>query len=58
MECLPDSTLPDDLRSIGYAVVKTGEGERILPSAMAQQFVTGPGGELEPLATGSTRASQ
>ena len=33
MECLPDSTLPEELRKLGYKVEADGEGERILPHA-------------------------
>jgi hypothetical protein len=29
-ECLPGSSLPDDLRKLGYVVEEIGEGERIL----------------------------
>jgi hypothetical protein len=54
MECLPDSTLPDDLRKLGYVVTETGEGERILSGAIVEIFVAGPGGELVPLTEGST----
>lgn len=56
MECLPGSTLPGELRGMGYDVTEVGEGERILPSAIEQKFVTVPDGDLMPLATGSTRA--
>jgi hypothetical protein len=33
MECLPGSTLPDELRKAGYDVTGIGSGERILPTA-------------------------
>ena len=56
MECLPGSTLPDELRDQGFDLVEGREGERILPAAIEQKFVTGTDGELEPLTTGSTRA--
>jgi hypothetical protein len=55
MECLPDSTLPDELRKLGYKVEADGEGERILHSAIVEKFVTGLDGALEPLIEGSTR---
>jgi hypothetical protein len=54
IECLPGSKLPDDLRGLGYVVAATGEGERILHSAIVEQFVAGPDGELVRLTTGST----
>jgi hypothetical protein len=31
MESLPGSTLPEELRRLGYVVAATGETERILP---------------------------
>jgi hypothetical protein len=34
MECLPGSTLPDELRNKGYTVTEIGEGMRILPAAI------------------------
>jgi hypothetical protein len=52
---MPSSTIRDDLCAAGYDVSEAGDGERILPSAIAQKFVTGPDGELEPLTSGSTR---
>src|SRR5438046_3055012 len=38
MECLPDSSLPDELRKLGYDVEPAGEGERILHSAIVERF--------------------
>lgn len=55
MECLPDSTLPDELRKLGYTVEADGETERILHTAVTQKFVMGATGEFEPLTEGSTR---
>jgi hypothetical protein len=37
-------------------VIWIGEGERILPTAIIEKFVTRADGELEPLTEGSTRA--
>jgi hypothetical protein len=55
MECLPGSTLPDDLRALGYITIsKTGEGERILAGAIVEKLVAGPNSELVPLTEGST----
>jgi hypothetical protein len=56
IECLPGSTLPDELRTRGYDPVATGDGERIVPTAIIEPFGTGANGELEPLIWGSTRA--
>jgi hypothetical protein len=50
-----NSKLPDELRGLGYDVTEIGAGERILPTAIEQWFVTGLDGELKPLTSGSTR---
>jgi hypothetical protein len=55
LECLPDSTIPAELRALRYHVRETGEGQRILPHAIVQQFVTRADGEFEPLTEESTR---
>jgi len=55
IECLPGSTLPDDLRDTGYDVQADGEGERILPSAIVQRFACNVDGDFELLTEGSTR---
>jgi hypothetical protein len=55
LECLTESTLPDDIRSLGYHLTELPEGERILHSAIVQKFGSGPDGRLETLTTGSTR---
>jgi len=39
MECLPGSTLPDDLREKGYTVTADGEGTRILPHAVTEDIL-------------------
>jgi hypothetical protein len=54
MECLPDSTLPDDLRDLGYVVLPDGVGQRILHNAIIQKFTSRADGGLDPLAIGST----
>jgi hypothetical protein len=56
MECLPGSSLPHDLRERGYDLREAGVGERILHSAIVERFGRGPGGELELLTPGSSRA--
>jgi hypothetical protein len=38
VECLPGSTLPAELRKLGYDVTKAGEGERILAGAVVEPF--------------------
>jgi hypothetical protein len=40
MECLPESTLPAKLSALGYELEATGEGERILPTALTEMVVT------------------
>lgn len=55
MQCLPGSTLPDELRGFGYDVTETGDAERILSGAIIEKFIAGADGALEPLTTGSTR---
>jgi hypothetical protein len=55
MECLPSSTIPDDLRKLGYIIEETGAGERILASAIVEKLVLAPNGELAPLTADSTR---
>jgi hypothetical protein len=40
IECLPNSALPNDLRALGYDVMAAGEGERILPTAIIERFVS------------------
>ena len=51
-----DSSLPDELRKLGYDVEPAGEGERILPSAIVERFVACADGEMVPLTAGSSRA--
>lgn len=55
MECLPGSSLPDELQARGYHVTATGEGERIVPNAMVEKFITGADGTFVSLTEGSTR---
>ncbi len=55
MECLPGSSLPDELRKLGYEVTEMGDGERILPHQIVRRFVRRPDGELEPLTAESTK---
>lgn len=54
MQCLPGSSLPDDLRKLGYVVAEIGETQRILPTAIVERFVVGGDGTLQPLLFGST----
>jgi hypothetical protein len=42
MECLPGSTLPDELRKLGYTVEADGQGERILPMAITERLAMLP----------------
>jgi hypothetical protein len=38
IECLPGSSLPVELRAQGYDPVATGDGERIVPTAIIERF--------------------
>jgi hypothetical protein len=40
MECLPGSALPEELYDAGYDPEPAGEGERILPHAITETFLT------------------
>jgi hypothetical protein len=55
IDCVPGSTLPADLRALGYDVTATGDGERILPHQIVERFTRRADGELEPLTEGSTK---
>ena len=57
MECLPGSTLPDELRNAVYDVGDLGDGERILATAIVERFTTRGDGELQPLVEGSPSRS-
>jgi hypothetical protein len=52
---LPGSTLPDELRQLGYDVRDLGDGERILAAAIVERFTLTADGEFEPLVEGSTK---
>jgi hypothetical protein len=56
MECLPGSSLPDELTRLGYKLVELGEGERILPAAIVWRCTQNAAGEFEPMKAGSTCA--
>lgn len=57
MECLPGSPQPDARAKLGYRLKPDDptEGQRILHSAIPEQMVAGPSGELVPLSPGSTK---
>jgi hypothetical protein len=55
MECLPGSTLPDELRQLSYDVRDLGDCERILAAAIVERFTLTADGEFEPLVEGSTK---
>jgi hypothetical protein len=38
LECLPGSTLPDELTALGYDLVPDGSGERILPAGRLEHI--------------------
>jgi hypothetical protein len=56
MECLPEATLPNDLRALGYDLREIGDSERILSHRIVERFVRRADGELEPLTAESTKA--
>jgi hypothetical protein len=55
-ECLPDSSLPDELRAMGHNVMPADPpmGERILPHAIVEQLTRTSSGALVPIRPGST----
>lgn len=55
METLEGSSLPDDIRALGYRVTEIGEGQRILAHAIVERFTTRADGAFEPLTEGSTK---
>jgi hypothetical protein len=55
-EALPDSGLPAALQSMGYIVERTGETQRILPSAITERFEISSSGALVTAVEGSTQA--
>lgn len=56
MEVLYGSTLPAELQAQGYDLVATGEGQRIVPTAITERFCVGADGSFVPMTEGSTRA--
>ncbi|MGJ4928614.1 hypothetical protein ACQR1I_14185 [Bradyrhizobium sp. HKCCYLS2038] len=56
VECLPDSSLINELKDCGYEVAVVGGGERIIPDNTVQTFGLTSGGGLGQLLPGSTRA--
>lgn len=55
IDCLPGSTLPDELAKAGHKIEEIGRGERIIPGVIVENFTAGPEGELVPLPEGSTK---
>jgi hypothetical protein len=55
MECLPGSTLPDELRDAGYDPELIGEGERIIAGTIVERRELSAAGAFEPATEGSTR---
>ena len=56
LETLPGSTLPDDLRQLGYDAINTGDGERILAHAIGQRLMLTSSGAFEEVTEDSTKA--
>ena len=52
---LPGSPLTGSLRALGYEVGDLGDGERILATAITEQFTLAADGELELLTQRSTK---
>jgi hypothetical protein len=55
IEVLPGSTLPAELRELGYKLKPEPEGERILPAAIVQEFTLTSSGAYELATPGSTK---
>lgn len=55
VECLPSSTLPSDLRAVGWQLQDEGEGERLIPGTIEERLVMGRDGMLMPMTEGSTQ---
>ncbi|WP_426418481.1 hypothetical protein [Bradyrhizobium genosp. A] len=53
IDCLPGSTLPDELAKAGHKIEEIGRSERIIPGVIVENFTTGVDGELVPLPEGS-----
>jgi hypothetical protein len=57
LKTFPGSTLPDELRELGYDVREIGEGERILSGAIIERFtMTLCGGSTKPVASAVVHA--
>jgi len=54
LECLVDSTLPDDVARLGHDLKPDGEGQRILPAGVTERFVRNRDGNLSLITEGST----
>jgi hypothetical protein len=46
VECLPGSSSPDEPQARGYDRTATGNGDRIVPTAITERFCMGADGEL------------
>jgi hypothetical protein len=55
VECLPHSTVPDELRDLGHHLIEAGEGQRILAHAVTQMLEVRADGTYGPLTEGSTK---
>ena len=55
VEVLPGSGLPAELKAAGYSLVPDGEGERILPAAIVQEFTLTSSGAYELATAESTK---
>jgi hypothetical protein len=55
METLPDSTLPDEMRGLGYDITEIGEGQGLLAAPIEERLTLTSCGVFEPLTLGSTK---
>jgi hypothetical protein len=54
-ECLPESTIPDELIGAGHDLREEGEGQRILAHAVTQRLTLSSCGIFEEMTEGSTQ---
>jgi hypothetical protein len=54
-DALPDSSVPQKLRDLGYAPIDEGETERIVACGITERLTRTSSGALEPATEGSTK---
>jgi hypothetical protein len=55
VECLENSTLPDELRGAGYTLTEIEGGERIIPGSIVERLELSSSGAFMPATEGSTK---